>query len=138
MYNKQERVIKALEEKQRHTHSAWGRGVIDYAIDMAESEELLEAALESYKKQDDEIETIFLNGASCWKEYSYCGNALCYNWDIAKRLCTPSELARVTHKDGSIAGRANARENWLEVQARALFQAFQILLKVIRSEGARA
>ena len=105
---------------------------------MTDSDELLDAALEGYKLPDDEIETIFLNGAISWKEYSYSGNALIYDGDIAKRLCTPSELARVTHKDGSLSDRANSRETWLDCQARALFQAFQILLKVIRSEGARA
>ena len=136
--NKQERVFEALEARQKAARSAWCRGVLDYAFEMADSEELVEAAFEGYKLQDFKLETIFLNGASCWKEYSYSGNALCYDWDIAERLCTPSELARLTHKDGSLADRPNARETWLDCQARALYQAFLELLEVIRSEGARA
>ena len=54
-----------------------------------------------------------------WSEYSYGGCALVYDEDIARHYCTPSELRKVTHKDGTISERANARGIWLDVQARA-------------------
>jgi hypothetical protein len=41
------------------------------------------------------------------------------NEDIAERLCTPSELKKTRHGDR----KPNSREEWLDVQARALYQA---------------
>ena len=64
-----------------------------------------------------------LNGARHWKEYSYGGNALIYDLDIAERLATPSEIKSRTHKDVGLSYKANTNETWLELQARALYQA---------------
>lgn len=50
------------------------------------------------------------------------GNSLIYDQDIANRLATPSEIKRVTRKDGSLR-KPNASEEWLDTQARALYQA---------------
>ncbi len=55
----------------------------------------------------------------CAHESSWGGSRLCYDSDIARHYCTPSELKRT--KDG--ARRPNAREDWLDVQARAIYQA---------------
>lgn len=62
-------------------------------------------------------------------ESSRGGNWLIYNDDIAAHYCTPSELKRVTHKDGTIRDHANSREDWLDVQARAHYQA---LIRIMR------
>lgn len=94
--------------------SAWDKGVKLYALellghiddpDALTNEKLLCRAL--------------LNGAADWKQYSEGGCALCCNQDIAVRLCAPSELRRTN------GGRwkPNRRESWLDVQARALYQA---------------
>lgn len=72
-----------------------------------------------------ELEGWLLNGASTWSEYSWGGSALIYNGDIAKRLCNPSELKR-THNGER---RPNSREEWLDVQARALAQAAKRLIR---------
>lgn len=63
---------------------------------------------------------VFLNGAKSWREYSYSGNALIYDQDIAMRLCTPSEYAK--KKEGILP--PNGFETWLDVQARALAHAY--------------
>lgn len=55
----------------------------------------------------------------CAHESSWGGSHLCYDSDIARHYCTPSELKRT--RDG--ARRPNAREEWLDVQARAIYQA---------------
>ena len=55
----------------------------------------------------------------CAHESSWGGSHLCYDSDIARHYCTPSELRRT--RDG--ARRPNAREEWLDVQARAIYQA---------------
>lgn len=60
-----------------------------------------------------------LNGAQDWGQYSWGGSALIYDGDIAEHLCCPSELKKNRHGER----RPNSREEWLDVQARALYQA---------------
>lgn len=98
--------------------SAWDKGVTEYATELAES-------LNNWDKQPEsvaELREMMLNGADDWKAYSWGGSSLIYNQDIAERLCSPSELKRVTNRNG-LRDMANAREHWLDVQARALYQA---------------
>lgn len=106
-------------EKQR---SAWGRGVTVYALELLDG--LGEALGGGYVCPDDlqaptALEKALLNGASDWEQYSWSGCSICYDADIAARLCTPSELRR-THNGER---RPNSREEWLDTQARALYQA---------------
>lgn len=100
--------------------SKWSQGVQEYAA------ELYENMTENNLSITEEN---LLNGARDWKEYSYGGSSLIYDYDIAERLATPSEIKSRTRKDGSFNQMANARETWLDVQARALFQAAQQLLR---------
>ena len=108
-------LIKRIEATP--ARSAWTKGVKDYAVMIIESLEMTEITPEDIAKK------MLLNGAENWEQYSYGGCALIYDEDIAKSLCTPSELRKVTRKDGTVRQNANSRENWLDVQARALFQA---------------
>ena len=73
-----------------------------------------------------------LNGAADWQQYSEGGCALIYDADIAERLCSPSALKRV--KGGERA--PNSRENWIDCQARALFQASSLVHRVFRETNA--
>lgn len=100
--------------------SKWSQGVNEYVIELQEflEQENLDPTLEN-----------MLNGASDWSQASYGGSWLCYDYDIAERLATPSEIKSRTRKDGSFNSMANSRETWLDVQARALHQACR---KVIR------
>lgn len=98
--------------------SAWSRAVVSDAIDLVEGLDCSEIP-----NNWEELKKTLLNGAADWSAYSYGGCALIYDEDIARHYCTPSELRRVTHKDGTISERANAGEIWLDVQARALCQA---------------
>lgn len=104
--------------------SAWNNGVKEYAI------ELLDDAASNRECECfsnlQELKEAILNGASDWKQYSEGGCALVYDRDIAERLCSPSELKRT--KNG--ANNPNSRENWIQCQARALFQAWQMIEKV--------
>lgn len=107
------------ELNTRKDRSAWDKGVTEYATELAES-------LDNWDKQPEsvaELREMMLNGADDWKAYSWGGSSLIYNQDIAERLCSPSELKRVSNKYGNVRGYANARENWCDVQARALYQA---------------
>lgn len=110
-----------------NARSAWGKGVKWYALYLIEQ-------LEDYTKvvpKRAEIESVLLNGAEDWKQFSYGGCALIYDQGIAETLCSPSELKRVTRKDGTLRDKANSRETWLDVQARALFQACNLIKSML-------
>lgn len=92
--------------------SAWDKGVEVYMEMITENVE------------PPYTEKKLLNGADSWKDYSYGGCALCYDKDIAATLCSPSELKR--SRNG--LRNPNNRETWLDVQARALYQAAQRVL----------
>jgi hypothetical protein len=95
--------------------SAWKKGVKDYALEMVCNAE--------NELTPENVKSELLNGAKDWREYSYGGCSLIYDSDIAERLCSPSELNK--KKCGEL--QPNSRENWLDVQARALFQAFNLV-----------
>jgi hypothetical protein len=112
-----ERITEALNA--RKDRSAWGRGVNEYALELAE--ELRERIEREGCGPCNlrELERWLLDGASDWHEYSRGGCSMIYNSSIAERLCTASELRKTDN------GRKdpNPREQWLDVQARALYQA---------------
>lgn len=116
--------IKAAREalEAQKDRSAWQKGVTLYAFDLLD--DLEEAAEGGYITADDladrqAAKTAMLNGASNWGQYSWGGSALIYDGDIAARLRCPSELKKTRGGER----RPNAREEWLDVQARALSQA---------------
>ena len=100
--------------------SAWSRAVHTYASELVEG-------LESSADLSNErlLEKAMLNGAGDWQQYSEGGCALIYDADIAERLCSPSELKR--NKWGM--RDPNRSETWLDVQARALWQAHRMIEK---------
>lgn len=108
-----------LAQKER---SAWKRGVKEYSLELLENLEeqiengyLTNEIFESPKLLDKAM----LNGAENWGQYSWGGCSLIYDGDIAERLCNPSQLKRNKHGER----RPNCKEEWLDVQARALRQA---------------
>jgi hypothetical protein len=109
-------IIAAIEAT--NPRSAWGKGVKLYALEILEE---LPANVEYGSVES--LEGDALNGARNWEQYSWGGCSLVYNYDIANRLCTPSELKKTRNGER----RPNAREEWLDVQARALFQAFALI-----------
>ena len=118
--------------EQRKDRSAWGRGVTAYAVDMLQQIE--DYYKDGYVSSDDlatrtTAEAVALNGARDWSEYSWGGSALVYDGDIAASLCTPSELKRTRNGER----RPNSQEEWLDVQARALHQAFRRMYGAIRA-----
>lgn len=115
------------EIKKVNCRSYWAKGVKAYAVEMVRGIE--------YKKEVSPrfIESDLLNGASDWNQYSAGGCSLIYNKDIAKRLCTPSELKKLTRSNGTLKDRPNSRENWIQCQARALFQACELVSNIVRN-----
>ena len=117
------KVAKYIREHPER--SAWGKGVNKYALEILGN-------LKDRGYKEVPSEKTALNGAANWRQYSEGGLSLIWNGDIARRLCTKSELAKVRYKDGGYRN-PNPREDWLQCQARALYQAF---LKI--EEAARA
>lgn len=108
-------VMQLLEA--RRDRSAWDKAVTAYAFDILEDmDDAEEVTLENA-----------LNGADDWDRYSLGGCSLIYDEDIAERVCTPSELKR--KRRGELP--PNSREDWIDVQARALHQAWARIRRTI-------
>lgn len=111
-------ILAAINRNVR-IRSAWDAGVQEYVL------ELLETLDERIRYEGrnpanyDELKQWLLNGAHSWRHYSWSGCSLAYDAEIAERLCTPSELKKTRNGER----KPNAREEWLDVQARALAQA---------------
>ena len=108
--------------------SKWGRGVSFYGI------MILENLQDDHKQINEnitfkELESLLLNGAESWRQYSYGGCALVYDVDIAQMLATPSELKRTCNG----TKKPNSKENWLDTQERALYQAFCKIWRILKS-----
>ena len=110
-------IIEAINNE--NARSAWAKGVKDYAIMIIEG--FNDDDLKDVSSRE-ELKKILLNGADSWYHYSYGGCALIYDTDIAETICTPSELKR--KKGGEL--QTNRYETWLDVQTRALKQAYSL------------
>lgn len=125
-----EKLYQSIEsEKQR---SAWDKGVTKYALELVD--QLGEQINGGYFEELDlteskKVRAALLNGAADWSQYSWGGCSLIYDGDIAERLCCPSELKKTRNGER----RPNSREEWLDVQARALFQAANRVCRQIRT-----
>lgn len=119
------------ELNARHDRSAWNKAITLYALDLLEDVQWNADSMERLPLDGAELEQWALNGASCWEQYSNGGCSLCYNADIAARVCTKSELKRT---DGGM-NNPNSRETWLDVQARALYQACNRIRTICRTNG---
>lgn len=112
--------MKNLENLKKEINNVkargcWSKGVKTYALEIVED-------LEQFPTSEKQL----LNGAQNWKEYSWGGCSLIYNCDICERLCMPHE--KKSKKNGLL--KPNTREDWLDVQARALRQASWLILDI--------
>lgn len=110
---------------EKPARSYWGRAVQAYAIDILEDVDYIDELPDSYR----ELECVLLNGADNWMVYSESGCALIVNYDIAERVCTPSEFKRT--RNGYLS--PNSSESWIDVQSRALYQAFSHICNVLEN-----
>ena len=118
------RVLEQL--KQRKDRSAWSKGVTAYAVELLE--EVTDSASRGWINLEDisnsrTLEKALLNGAGNWHEFLWGGCSLIFDCDIAWRLCTKSEMKKTDNG----RRKPNASEEWLDTQARALFQAFDLV-----------
>lgn len=128
-----DRIIETIDSKisALRYRTAWEKGVHEYAKELWEC--LQEQIRDGHFDPEDLsapklINKALLNGASDWHEYSWGGCSLIYDTEIAERLCTKTELRKTQNGQK----RPNKSEEWLDTQARALFQAERIVKKAIR------
>ena len=107
-------------ESLKTPRSAWKKGVLHYAFFIMSKFD---------RETEIESEATLLNGAKDWKQASCSGGFYVNDEVIALTLCNNSEL-RMTH-DGK--RRPNRNETWLDVQARALFQASKLILSIMKN-----
>lgn len=131
MYNN-EIINKAYELiNEKKARSAWECGVREYAAELLDS--LDESIRGGWFDAEDlaapqMVRKALLNGAADWSMFSWGGCSLIYDSDIAERLCNPSKLKKTRNGER----RPNAREEWLDTQARALGQAAYKVREAIR------
>lgn len=130
------RAIMADSNKDR---SKWAKGVRLYAVEMVDylnewSDDIRDIFHAIDRKDANALHCYFLNGAKDWKQYARGGSgiALIYSGDIADRLATPSEIKRRTNKAGYLSRMANSREDWTDVEARALWQAERLVFDYLK------
>lgn len=121
--------VARIKEEIENTRfrSAWDNGVKLYALDiLGDYSEMLDYAKETGDYAPRFLESVLLNGANDWLAYSEGGLSLVYDKDIAERLRSPSEMKRKTSRSGMILP-PNRIETWIQVQGRALNQAWRLL-----------
>ena len=86
--------------------------------------------IEEFEKDIKDYETLkkaVLNGAENFKQASYDGNFLIYNYELAEVFCTPKQLEKLETRKQFPHGIGG--QSWLDIQARALTQAFREIAK---------
>lgn len=115
-------IIATINQNNR-PRSAWSVGVQQYAMDLLNDLDERMVYEGRNPANVDELTEWMLNGASDWSAFSWGGSSMIYNGDIAKRLCTASELKKTRNGER----KPNKDEDWLDTQARALFQASNLI-----------
>lgn len=123
--------IRAIIRKSQ-PKSAWGKGVKAYALELIA--ELIEGAVRNglhqrgYEFYGSSADVkAMLNGADNWEMYSEGGCSLVYDRDIAKRLCTESELKKFKGGEKDPVG-----VTWIELQAKALREASYLICEIAK------
>ena len=107
--------LRKLVEEIPNT-SAYKRGIKKYTDELLDNLEEMARIYKMLPKDEKELESWLLKGASNWEDYSYRGYSLKYYSQIAERLCNPSEFRK---KNGGRI-RPNRYETWLDEQTKAL------------------
>ena len=110
------RLVAEAEKMSRTERSCWSRGVAslirDYGEDvLGEHDGEIISARDFYK--------LWNCGNDSLRDAVYAGSFDIWNYDIAKRLCTPSGLK----KSNEGMRNPNKRQNWLDLELIAVQQA---------------
>lgn len=119
------RLVAEAEKMSRTERSYWSRGVASLIRDygenvLGEHDGEIISARDFYK--------LWNCGAETLKDAVYYGSFDIWNYDIAKRLCTPSDLK----KSNEGMRNPNRCETWLDVEYRAVKQAMFKSLAIMK------
>lgn len=119
------RLVAEAEKMSRTEHSYWSRGVAslirDYGEDaLGEHDGEIISARDFYK--------LWNCGSDSLREAVYGGCFDIWNYDIAKRLCTPSDLK----KSNEGMRRPNKYQDWIDVELIAVKQAMYKSLDIMK------
>lgn len=118
------RLVEEAEKLSRTERSCWSRGVASLIRDYAE---YVLGEHEGEEVNNKELFKLWSCGAETLRDAVYGGCFDIWNYDIAKRLCTPSEFKR--SKEGMRS--PNSRETWLDVEYRALYRAVCLAYRIL-------
>lgn len=110
------RLVEEAEKLSRTERSYWKRGVASLIRDYAEY------VLKEHDGEEvtpNEFYRLWNCGADTLEQSVYGGDYDIWDGDIARRLCTPSELKK--KDDGRL--EPNVTETWLDVELRAVYRA---------------
>lgn len=110
-----------IENSSYRSH--WERAVKDYALEMISQCDKTD--ITSYKQIPNHCNATSMSDYAIARDLSEGGCFEIYDADIARRLCTPSRLKRVTRKDGTV--RDLPHGSWIDVQTRAVYQAILLI-----------
>lgn len=119
------RTLQSININALKGRSAWRRAVNEYACELAES---IEDGKEFKDINSFAIE--LLKGACDWCKYSEGGCSLISDYEIAKRLCTPSEFKK--KKYGELPPYRGM--SWIALQGRALCAASYVVKSHLKTK----
>lgn len=118
------RLVEEAEKMSKSERTYWNRGVASLIRDYAEKV-LKEHDGETVSNK--ELFNLWSCGAEALRNAVYDGCFDIWNYDIAKRLCTPSELKKSNEGMRS----PNRCETWLDVEYRAVYQAVYLAYNIL-------
>jgi len=116
-------VLAAIESTP--ARGTWSRAVRDDAYTLVEGMEV-----DALPSDPRALKSLLLNGARDWYQYSADGCALVYYVDIAGHYLTKAEYARWS-KPRHEPSMGFGGETLIDMQARALAQAYRIVLRCV-------
>lgn len=122
-------IIEELRNKlnAKKTRGAWSAGVKEYALMLLDDFTDLDPVYDSIY----DLYNALLNGAKDWHQYAAGGGGLVYDEAIIKTLCTPAQIKRLRYKEGGYRQPGHS-QTWIDVEARALFQAWELIKDIAR------
>ncbi len=118
------KLITESEKLSKSERSCWSRGVATIICDYAE--EILQEH-DGENVSNKELFKLWSCGAETLRDAVYGGCFDIWNYDIAKRLCTPSEFKKSNEGMRS----PNRCETWLCVEFRAVYQAICLTWNIL-------
>lgn len=118
------KLVAEAEKMSRTERSYWRRGVASLIRDYAEK---VLSEHDGETVSNKELFKLWSCGSETLRDAVYVGSFDIWNYDIAKRLCTPSKF----RKSNEGMRNPNKREIWLDVEYRAIYRAVCLTYNIL-------